>query len=61
MLRRASYFQLSSLGVSSGDETLRLMLDMLLENTLEPFLNSIISSIMKLYIIYMEEGMKFKY
>ena len=42
MLHRASYFQLLSLGVSSGDETLRLMLDMWLENTLEPFPNSII-------------------
>ena len=45
MLHRASYFQLSSLSVSSGDETLRLMLDMLLENTLEPFPNSIISQV----------------
>ena len=43
MLHRESYFQLLSLGVSSGDETLRLMLDMWLENTLEPFPNSIIS------------------
>ena len=43
MLHRASYFQLLSLGVSSGDETLRLMLDMWLENTFEPFPNSVIS------------------